>query len=149
MTPTQEVDHTLDNLSRMLADESVSRSRALRLLGAALVGGLLASIPGGAKAAPLVCTGDFPQECGDRCCSATAVCCGHGANAQCCNQGEFCCGKGANQTCCDEGWTCCQKGQAFDCCPPEQPICCLFPGRDNLACTDTVASCEAFGGRPR
>jgi hypothetical protein len=132
MTPTQEVDHTFDNLSRMLADESVSRGRALRLLGAALVGGLLASIPGGAKAAPVDCSPFFPQECGRTCCEAD----------------EVCCGKGGNAGCCPSGHTCCQKGQDLACCTPEEPICCSLPG-GGVGCADTVASCEAEGGRPR
>jgi hypothetical protein len=137
MTPTQEGEHTLENLSRMLADESVSRARALRLLGAAVVGGLLASIPGGAKAAPVVCGGTSPQECGQTCCTAEQVCCGHGANAYCCPSGA----------------TCCQKGQTFRfgrrCCPPGFPICCAFQGGGNVGCVATVAICESAGGHPR
>ena len=45
-------DHPLDSLARGLADGSVSRRKALRLMGAALVGTTLASIPGVALAAP-------------------------------------------------------------------------------------------------
>jgi hypothetical protein len=132
MAPTQEEgEHTLDNLSRMLADESVSRARALRLLGAALVGGLLAYIPGGAKAAPVDCTIDpsFPQQCGRQCCTAVQVCCGIGGNAYCCPSDA----------------TCCQKGQDRICCPPGT-ICCQF-GRGSPSC-QTPDFCEAFG-RPR
>lgn len=40
---TQE--HSLDTLARGLANGSVSRRKALRLMGAALLGGILASIP--------------------------------------------------------------------------------------------------------
>lgn len=131
MAPTQEEgEHTLDNLSRMLADESVSRARAMRLLGAALVGGLLASIPGGAKAAPVDCTEPgLPQQCGGTCCNAVQVCCGKGGNAYCC----------------PEGSTCCQKGQDRRCCPPGT-ICCQF-GRGAPTC-QLPDFCEAFG-RPR
>lgn len=39
-------EHSFDALARGLASGSVSRSRALRLLGGALLGGVLASIPG-------------------------------------------------------------------------------------------------------
>jgi hypothetical protein len=49
-TPTQ-VDHSIDRLARGLATGTVSRRKALRMLGAALVGGALASIPGVAWAA--------------------------------------------------------------------------------------------------
>src|SRR3712207_5391368 len=46
-----EADHSLDSLARGLADGSLSRRKALRLMGAALVGAALASIPGVAWAA--------------------------------------------------------------------------------------------------
>jgi hypothetical protein len=45
-------NHSFDELARGLANGSVSRRRALRLMGAALVGGALASIPGIAWAKP-------------------------------------------------------------------------------------------------
>ena len=146
MPPTRQEagEHTLDNLSRMLADESVSRARALRLLGAALVGGLLASIPGGAKAAPLNCVDVFPQECGRTCCPADAVCCGKGGNAFCAPQGFTCCGKGRSVTACFPGESCCRN--EF-CCPAERPICCLLPGHD-VTCAFTVEDCVVRGGSP-
>ena len=40
------VDTSLDNVARGLADGTLSRGRALRLMGAALMSGALASIPG-------------------------------------------------------------------------------------------------------
>jgi hypothetical protein len=43
-------NHSFDELARGLADGSVTRGKALRLLGAALVGGALASLPGAALA---------------------------------------------------------------------------------------------------
>jgi hypothetical protein len=136
MPPTRQEEvgeHTLDKLSRMLADESVSRARALRLLGAALVGGLLASIPGGAKAAPVDCTifPSFPQQCGKQCCMADQVCCGKGGNAYCCPSDAICCRGGGARGCCPQG-----------------TICCLFGGGD-FGCALSVAVCEAEGGRPR
>jgi hypothetical protein len=39
-------DHSFDELTRGLASGSLSRRKVLRLMGAALVGGALASIPG-------------------------------------------------------------------------------------------------------
>jgi hypothetical protein len=45
-------DHALDSLARGLANGTVSRRKALRLLGAVLLGGTLASIPGVAWAKP-------------------------------------------------------------------------------------------------
>jgi hypothetical protein len=44
---------SFDALASGLASGDVSRGKALRLMGAALVGGLLASLPGIAQAAPL------------------------------------------------------------------------------------------------
>jgi len=134
MAPTQEEgEHTLDNLSRMLADESVSRARALRLLGAALVGGLLASIPGGAKARTVNCPPFRPQQCGrtvEGCCSDT----------------EVCCGKGGKAFCCPPGTTCCQ-GEGTTICCPQGSICCRFGGGTTTC--DTPDFCEQGGGRPR
>jgi len=45
-------EHSFDELARGLANGTVSRRRALRLLGGALLGGVLASIPGVALAQP-------------------------------------------------------------------------------------------------
>jgi hypothetical protein len=45
-------DHSFDELTRGLANGTLSRGKALRLMGAALVGGALASIPGIAWAKP-------------------------------------------------------------------------------------------------
>ena len=44
-------EHSFDELARGLANGSISRRKAIRLMGAALVGGTLASFPGGAWAA--------------------------------------------------------------------------------------------------
>ena len=70
-----------DELARGLANGSVTRGKALRLMGAALVGGALASIPGTAWAA--------------RCPSPRIKCRG-----QCCPTGvTTCVGTGKNKTC--------------------------------------------------
>jgi hypothetical protein len=45
-------ERSFDELASGLASGDVSRGKALKLMGAALVGGLLASIPGMAGAAP-------------------------------------------------------------------------------------------------
>jgi hypothetical protein len=62
---------SFDELARGLATDTISRGRALRMLGAALVGGAFASIPGAAWAAcrPLLhkCTGNF------QCCSRNCI----------------------------------------------------------------------------
>jgi hypothetical protein len=48
-------DHSFDELTRGLASGTLSRGKALRLMGAALVGGTLASIPGIAWGAKRTC----------------------------------------------------------------------------------------------
>jgi hypothetical protein len=42
--------HSFDELAKGLANGSVSRGQALRLIGGTLLGGVLASIPGGGAA---------------------------------------------------------------------------------------------------
>jgi hypothetical protein len=89
------VDHSLDTLARGLADGTLSRRKALRLMGAALVGTALAAIPGLALAKPKpgkcnkdkhcpsgqqcvngTCQGGCPDSriCGDSCCTAEESC---------------------------------------------------------------------------
>ena len=78
-------EHYFDELARGLASGTVSRSKALRMLGAALVGGVLASVPGVAWAAKppgqkgcriqgqtrvngqCVCPASAPTTCGNQC----------------------------------------------------------------------------------
>ena len=48
-------DRNFDSLAKGLAEERVSRGKALKLVGAAILGGLLASIPGVALADPQTC----------------------------------------------------------------------------------------------
>jgi hypothetical protein len=50
--PPEARERSFDELASGLASGSISRGKALRLMGAALVGGVLASIPGIAGAAP-------------------------------------------------------------------------------------------------
>jgi hypothetical protein len=45
VNPTK-VDHSLDDLAKGLARGTISRREAVRLMGAALLGGALASVPG-------------------------------------------------------------------------------------------------------
>jgi hypothetical protein len=54
-------ERSFDELASGLASGTLSRGKALRLMGAALVGGVLASIPGMAGAAPK-CP-DCPEPC--------------------------------------------------------------------------------------
>ena len=66
-------DHSFDELARGLASGGISRGRALRLMGAALVGGTLASL-GGVAAADDLCK-PARKKCrkNQQCCSGQCV----------------------------------------------------------------------------
>jgi Stigma-specific protein, Stig1 len=113
-----------DELARGLADGSVTRAKALRLMGGALVGAALASVPGVAWANDRCSQGQ--TRCGDRCvnlqtnerhcgscrnrCASKQTCC----NGRCVNlqQNENHCGSCSNH--CAAGEECvggvCQGG---------------------------------------
>ncbi len=55
-------EHSLDELAKGLANGSMSRGRAIKVMGAALLGGVLASIPGVAWAVPP----EHSQACGQK-----------------------------------------------------------------------------------
>ena len=105
-----DVDRSLDELSRALAEGTIPRRKALRMVGSLLLGTALASIPGVAWAAPPEGRGrPCPKgalKCGDTCCSSPedrccrGVCtnvvfdrfnCGRCGNE--CAPGEGCCGE--------------------------------------------------------
>ncbi len=103
-------DRSFDALAKGLADGSLSRSKALKLMGGALLGGVLASVSGVAWAAPPDGRGrpcsKGEIKCGDTCCHSPedrccrGVCtnvvfdrsnCGRCGNE--CAAGEGCCGE--------------------------------------------------------
>ena len=121
--PTMRVDHSLDSLARYLANGSVSRRKALRLLGGVLLGSTLASIPGMALAKPKR----------DKCPRNS-----HCPSGQGCSSGWDClgsaprCGSGAHNCVCTAS--------------VEGPVVCasaFCPGR--IPCTSS-AECEALLG---
>ena len=122
-------ESAFDALARGLASGTLSRGKALRLMGAALVGGALASIPGVALAVVPPCP------------SGTSIC---GPGRFCCEEGFCCKGSGGKPQCCfAEAPKCCSARGATVCCGPDD-ICCLTP--EGLTCTDTVTTCEQFLG---
>jgi hypothetical protein len=145
-------EHSFDELTRGLASGSLSRGKALRLMGAALVGGTLASLGiGGVAAADDECK-PLEKKCrkNQQCCSGNCVdrkcaACPSGTSAcgtQCCPSGETClhgiaccpnakvCGTGAFAICC--------KGEAQSC---VEGLCqCNDPG--TLPCADQCVGCE-------
>jgi hypothetical protein len=113
-------ERSFDELARGLASGSISRGKALRLMGAALVGGLLASMPGVAQAEPSHC--DCAE--GDQCCKKRD-------GGGCCGAGESCCGGG-----------CCLSAQGAVCCR-------LYDQRLGVKVKTCLleAQCLAEGGR--
>jgi hypothetical protein len=126
--PTGE--HSLDELAKGLATGTLSRGKALRLVGGALLGAALASVPGVAWANDRCSQGQ--TRCGDRCvnlktnerhcgscsnrCGSKQTCCqGRCVNLQ---RSERHCGSCSNRCAADEE---CVKGecQGQGVCPPE------------------------------
>jgi hypothetical protein len=129
----REEDGFFDDLARGLGDGSITRGKALRLMGAALVGGALASLPGAALADD-DCR-SFGRRCrrDSQCCSKNCVrrgdnkVCGcpegqRRCNDRCVNlnRNENHCGTCSNR--CDEGEQC-MEGVCQGACPPDTQIC--------------------------
>jgi hypothetical protein len=131
-TPTL-VEHSVDELAKGLATGTLSRRKALRMLGAALVGGVLASIPGVAWAQPQRPAGPCRPGCpeGYTCTRSPRDgtigtrgnpfwCCPADPQEFCCLPEDFCasgecCGAGQctpNGECCVgeimQNWECCE-----------------------------------------
>ena len=109
-------ERSFDELARGLASGSISRGKALRLMGAALVGGLLASVPGIAQADPF------------RCIPGTVKCRG---TKFCCPEGSTCCATREADNCCIGDFVCCRFGG---------------PATNRQNCQPSAAQCEALGG---
>jgi hypothetical protein len=140
-------ESSLDELAKGLASGTVSRGKALRWMGAALIGGALAAVPGMAWAAPAPGKGNCPTgrvKCRGRCvnlqsdanncgqcsnvCSAAEVCAG---GACVCPQGQLGCATGL--CACPQGTGCSPvTGECAPICPdrPPEGAC----GRGECAC---------------
>jgi hypothetical protein len=157
-------EHNLDSLARGLASGSISRRQAVRWMGGALLGSVLAIVPGvEAFAAPkppqgrcpkgfvncrgtCVKTESNPSHCGG-CfiqCSPNEVC----TSGQCCAPERVCGGSqccGADESCCDCGDgspVCCPSGTYCAGCGPT--ICCPF---DQAACGGQCVSTDCPEGQ--
>jgi hypothetical protein len=134
-------DGFFDDLARGLADGSLTRGKALRLMGAALVGGALASLPGTALADD-DCR-SFGRRCrrDSQCCSKNCVRRGDGkvcgcpegqrrCNDRCVNlqRNENHCGSCSNRCAAEET---CVNGA---CCPNAQV--CGIPGTSLTCCAE-------------
>ena len=121
--PTR-ADHSLDSLARGLATGTVSRRKALRLLGGALLGGMMASVSGVAWAAPPEGRGrPCPRgaiKCGDTCCTSPEDRCCRGVctnvvfdRSNCGRCGNEC---GPEEGCCGERCVPLNTSQNCGCC---------------------------------
>jgi hypothetical protein len=136
-----------DDLARGLADGSVTRGKALRLMGAALLGGTLGSlgIDGEAGADPPGC-----KRNGKTCKKDTQCCSGNCVNSKCaaCPSettpcGTECCQTGAtcvDGTCCPEAQVC-DTGTTLACCAEGEQ--CGVDGVCGPACVSDGGSCSS------
>jgi hypothetical protein len=135
----QTTNRSFDELTRGLASGSISRGRALRLMGAALVGGTLASLGIGEAAADEMCkpTGKKfnknSQCCSDNCSrsgtsrfgTCAAACVPDFGEAGCLADTECCSGACVHEF----GPT--ERGTCFPChCPNETSLCRCRPRAD-------------------
>jgi hypothetical protein len=149
---TRTTQSSLDELAKGLATGTLSRGKALRWMGGALLGAALASFPGVAWAHDRCSQGQ--TRCGDRCvnletnerhcgscrnrCGTKQTCCG----GRCVNlnRSERHCGSCSNR--CPEGSECvggvCQGGS----CPPGETVC------SGCACETVACTPETFGCNP-
>jgi hypothetical protein len=110
----QTTNRTFDELARGLASGSISRGKALKLMGAALLGGTLASLgigeaaadPPGCKRIGKHCKRD--NQCCSGNCSRHGTCVGGGLGClpngdSCGSNGECCSGNCSNGFCCASG----------------------------------------------
>jgi hypothetical protein len=155
--PQGGVEHSLDELAKGLASGTLSRGKAIRWMGGALLGAALASVPGMAWADDCRRLG---RECrrDSQCCSRNCirrgddkVCgCPEGqsrCNDRCVNlqRNENHCGECFNR--CDDGEQCvrgeCQGGV----CPPGETVC-TGCACETVACTPGTSGCNPSGAHP-
>jgi hypothetical protein len=140
----QTANRTFDELTRGLASGSISRGRALRLMGAALVGGTLSSLglggvaaadPPGCKRNGKTCRLDRTC-CSGNCAGRTCACQSNGGS---CSTGSQCCsGNCSSGTCCPSGTVrvngaCATPCTGFGTCPASCPGCIFGAGGGGAA----------------
>jgi hypothetical protein len=126
----QKMENTFDQLAKGLSSGEVSRGKALRLMGAALVGGTLASLGG-------VATADDECKPNGKKCRKDAQCC----SGNCDSISRTC-------ACRPNGGSCASNGQ---CCSGncESGTCILPPGPTRVLCTcrdrTVIERCSSAG----
>ncbi len=127
------MDQFIDNLSRELA-KPTSRRGVMRLIGGAVLGGLVAAWKPSSLQA---------QTCSPAC-KKNEKCCTTGASPFCANVNETCCGNSScngNKACCNtSGTPFCAPNSSVTCCGSttctKNQTCC-----DNLTCCDAKQTC--------
>jgi hypothetical protein len=136
-------ESSFDELTRGLARGSISRGKALRLMGAALLGGTLASLGiGEAAAAPIGCKRNG-KKCknGTQCCSEV---CTDGTCAAC-PPGTKLCSNGQCASCCaDTDCSGCETCQSGTCACPEDTATVLANGTCARRCTGGASCSTGF-----
>jgi hypothetical protein len=150
--PAPRGESSFDELAKNLADGSISRRKALRFIGGAFVGGLLASIPGTAWAAkpPPPGKGGCPPgrvQCRGKCVDLKTDRNNCGQCSNVCSEQESCwggkcCSSSRGEQFCDFG------GGSRVCCPPDTycagfGLCCPF---NETACGGQCVSTDCQEG---
>jgi hypothetical protein len=119
-------NRSFDELARAMASGSISRGRALRLMGAALVGGTLASLGIGEAGADALCKPEGKK------CRKDKQCCSGNCEGRVCQDGG-----GGN---CPTGGSC-ETGFPFGC--QNRATCFCTPTAEGTTfCTESVPICD-------
>jgi hypothetical protein len=113
------MDHFFDEAARILASQ-MPRRKAFKLLGGALVGGIVAALGTQRVSAACAPCGAGKKCCGNSCQPIANICCGNNS----CNP--------SNQQCCPF------PDQATGTCRPSTETCC---GTTGLSCKSTAPCC--------
>jgi hypothetical protein len=141
----QPTNQSLDELAKGLATGTVSRGKAIRWMGGALLGAALASLPGvawadGCRGLGRACRRD------SQCCSSNCI--GRGDDKVCgCRAGQTLCKKPRGEGRCvnlktNERHCGAECGSSPPACPPEQDNCCTCIYR-NPTTSARVSTCSA------
>jgi hypothetical protein len=126
------MDRMFDEMARILASQ-MPRRQAFKLLGGALVGGIVAALR--TETVSAACSGT-QTACGTGCCNnSNQQCCGTSATGFSCQpKTNTCCGKNScsstNQRCCGTGTAATCRASTDNCC-----------GTTGLSCKSGVACC--------
>jgi hypothetical protein len=134
-------EHSLDELAKGLANHSLSRKQAFKWFGGALIGGVLASIPGIAWAQEQRTFPTLPTQAAPQAQAAAAGC-----NPPC-QTGEVCDNGKCVSTCPPETPIQCPRGSFVPCCPSDRPVCCTEGSHVGGCCPqNTVCVPSSLGG---